>query len=58
MTSQASFIKPRGFSSARYMLSAEMLSARSSTADKPQVVEAALVVCSQDPVITLSSLFV
>lgn len=29
-----------------------MLSARSSTADKPQVVEAALAVCSQDPVIT------
>lgn len=40
------------------MLSAEMLSALSSTADKPQVVEAALGVCSQDPVITLSSLFV
>lgn len=35
-----------------------MLSARSSTADEPQVLEAALVVCSQDPVITLSSLFV
>lgn len=35
-----------------------MLSALSSTADKPQVVEAALGVCSQDPVITLSSLFV
>lgn len=33
-----------------------MLSARSSTADKPQVVEAALVVCSQDS--DNSSLFV
>lgn len=35
-----------------------MLSAYSSTADKLKVVGAALVVCSQDPVITLSSLFV
>lgn len=53
MTSQACFIKPGGFSSAHYVLSTEMLSARSSTADKPQVVGAALVVCSQDPVVTL-----
>lgn len=53
MTSQACFIKPGGFSSAHYVLSAEMLNARSSTADKPQVVGAALVVCSQDPVVTL-----
>lgn len=38
LTSQARIIKPRGFSSARYVLSAELLRAHGSATDKPQAV--------------------